>query len=181
MSGARQPAALAEAKKASGTGKHWTKAELEKKKNGEVTVHADKVKAPPYLSDDLKKRFRKIAKELMEVKLITNLDVDALARYLIAEQQYIKVSQEIARTDLMVTRERIIKDSEGNEIDRESWEEVNCEMERLLLIQDRCFKQCRQGAADFGLTITSRCKLVVPKKEEQKNNKFAKFIKTGNT
>ena len=54
---------------------------------------------------------------------------------------------------------------------------VNGEVERLALLQDRYFKQCRQGAADFGLTVSSRCRLVVPKadKETPKENKFAKF------
>ena len=53
--------------------------------------------------------------------------------------------------------------------------EVNTEVERLALLQDRYYKQCRQGAADFGLTISSRCRLVVPKAEEKPQNKFAKF------
>ena len=54
---------------------------------------------------------------------------------------------------------------------------VNSTVERLALLQDRYFKQCRQGAADFGLTVSSRCRLVVPKadKETPKENKFAKF------
>lgn len=42
--------------------------------------------------------------------------------------------------------------------------------------QDRAFKQCRQCAVDLGMTISSRCKLVVPKTAEKaKENKFAKY------
>ena len=53
---------------------------------------------------------------------------------------------------------------------------VNGERERLMVIQDRCMKQCRQGASDFGLTVSSRCRLVVPKPQQQKpENKFAKY------
>ena len=53
---------------------------------------------------------------------------------------------------------------------------VNGERERLMIIQDRCMKQCRQGASDFGLTVSSRCRLVVPKPQQQKpENKFAKY------
>lgn len=45
-------------------------------------------------------------------------------------------------------------------------------------IHDRYFKQCRASASDLGLTISSRCKLVVPKTEEEpKPNKFNKFKK----
>ena len=53
---------------------------------------------------------------------------------------------------------------------------VSGERERLMIIQDRCMKQCRQGASDFGLTVSSRCRLVVPKPQQQKpENKFAKY------
>ena len=55
-------------------------------------------------------------------------------------------------------------------------EVVNGERERLMIIQDRCMKQCRQGASDFGMTVSSRCRLVVPKAKETKpENKFAKY------
>ena len=69
-----------------------------------------------------------------------------------------------------------MKDEDGEPIMIEK-EVVNAEVERLALLQDRYFKQCRQGAADFGLTVSSRCRLVVPKadKEVTKENKFAKF------
>ena len=57
-------------------------------------------------------------------------------------------------------------------------EVVNGERERLMIIQDRCMKQCRQGASDFGLTVSSRCRLVVPKPQtEKQENKFAKYAK----
>lgn len=36
--------------------------------------------------------------------------------------------------------------------------------------------QPRQGASDFGMTVSSRCRLVVPKAKETKpENKFAKY------
>jgi hypothetical protein len=44
--------------------------------------------------------------------------------------------------------------------------------------QDRYFKQAQTAAAALGLTISSRCKLAVPKgAEEPKPNKFSKFGK----
>ena len=55
-------------------------------------------------------------------------------------------------------------------------EVVNGVRESLMIIQDRCMKQCRQGASDFGMTVSSRCRLVVPKPPQQKpENKFAKY------
>jgi len=37
-------------------------------------------------------------------------------------------------------------------------------------------KQCRQGASDFGMTVSSRCRLAVPQPKDVKpENKFAKY------
>ncbi len=67
------------------------------------------------------------------------------------------------------------KDESGEPIIK-THEIVNGQVERLALLQDRYFRQCRQGAADFGLTVSSRCRLVVPKAQEApKDNKFSKF------
>ena len=50
------------------------------------------------------------------------------------------------------------------------------EMEKLATMQDKAFKQCRASGNDLGLSITSRCKLVMPEKtEDPKPNKFSKF------
>ena len=38
--------------------------------------------------------------------------------------------------------------------------------------QDKVFKQCRAAASDLGLTITSRCRIVVPKQEDKPKNPF---------
>jgi hypothetical protein len=45
--------------------------------------------------------------------------------------------------------------------------------------QDRHFKQAQTAARELGLTISSRCKLQVPVKEEHEKptNKFSKFGK----
>ena len=47
-------------------------------------------------------------------------------------------------------------------------------------VQERYFKQCRACANDLGLTISSRCRLVVPEAKEStpKANKFKQFEKT---
>lgn len=171
MAGQRQPIELVVAKGK----KHLTKAEIEERKRTEVKAPADKVTAPPYLTPEQKKKFKKIVKELRAVDLVSNLDVDALARLVIAMDRYVAITEELNRQPLMLTIQvpSGVKDDEGNPILTEK-EVVNGEVERLLLIQDRCFKQCRQGASDFGLTVSSRCRLMIPKadKEPPKENKF---------
>lgn len=174
MAGQRQPIALVQAKGK----KHLTKAEIEERQRTEVKADADKVTAPQYLSPTQKRTFKKIVKELRAIDLISNLDVDALARLVIAQEKYIAVTQELNRQPIMVEIEIATKqlDEYGQPVKIRK-EVVNGEVERLALLQDRYFKQCRQGAADFGLTVSSRCRLVVPKadKETPKENKFAKF------
>ena len=91
MAGQRQPTDLV----VMNGRKHLTKAEIEARKNAEVTAPCDKVRPPSYLTPEQKKQFRKIAKELLEIKLISNLDCDALARLLIAQTQYIEITEQI--------------------------------------------------------------------------------------
>ncbi|GMA48649.1 hypothetical protein GCM10025857_39590 [Alicyclobacillus contaminans] len=141
MAGQRQPIELLLIKGK----KHLTKAEIEERKSREIRAPSDKVKAPSYLDKDAKKEFNKIAKELLEIGIMTNLDVDALARFVIARRMYLDVTRELLQ---LSPRAREYVD--------------------LLQAQDKLFKQCRQSAGDLGLTISSRCRLVVPKKEDPK-------------
>ncbi len=177
MAGQRQPTDLVVMKGK----KHLTKAEIEARKNAEVTAPSDKVRPPAYLTPEQKKKFRKLAKELLEIKLIANVDCDALARLLIAQEQFIEITEQIKQTPLMedvpVYETKKNPDTGENErVQVGTRQVVNGERERLMIIQDRCMKQCRQGASDFGMTVSSRCRLVVPKQQQQKpENKFAKY------
>ena len=72
------------------------------------------------------------------------------------------------------------RDEYGNPIIKEIEENVvNPEYNQLQIMRGRVFKECRQGAADFGLTVSSRCRLVVARGgEPPKENKFMKYAKT---
>jgi len=177
MAGTRQPTDLV----VMNGKKHFTKAEIKDRKNAEVVAPNDKVKPPSYLTLDQKKKFRKLAKELLAIKLIANVDCDALARLMIAQDQYIECTnkvKEIPLTELVPIFKSQYNDKteKMEQVQAGEREVVNGERERLLIIQDRCFKQCRQGASDFGLTVSSRCRLVVPKAQETRpTNKYAKY------
>ncbi|HBJ2612660.1 TPA: phage terminase small subunit P27 family [Clostridium botulinum] len=134
--------------------KHLTKQEIEERKNSEVQAPADRIEPPSYLPSNLKKEFNRIAQELMNIEIISNLDCEALARFIVSEYNYQKITKKLLKTG--VENEKYID---------------------LLLMQEKLFKMCRQSASDLGLTISSRCKLVVPKpKEDKPKNKFAKFV-----
>lgn len=173
MAGPKQPIDLVKARGR----KHLTKAEIEERKREEIKAPSDKVEAPSYLTANQKRKFTKTAKELLTLDLITNLDVDALARLIISMDKYREITEEINRQPVMLTApyDTGKKDPEGNPVMGEK-QVVNGSIERLMIIQDRYFRQCRQGAADFGLTVSSRCRLIVPKAPEvPKDNKFNKF------
>ena len=137
--------------------KHLSKSEIEERKNNELSIDVDekKIKPPEYLLDNLKQEFNDISKKLLEIGIMTELDVDSLAQYLLAKQFYLKYTS-------LLTKEL----KRGN-IDK---------IEKYMSVQDKAYKQCRASANDLGLTISSRCKLVMPKsKEIPKKNKFKKF------
>ena len=144
----RQPIELIEAKGK----KHLTKAEIEERKSNELKVDLKDVEIPSYLPSKLKKEFEDISSKLLYVGIMTELDEDTLGRYLLAKEKYLKYTKLL------------------NKAMRES---DIFSMEKLTSMQDKAFKQCRACANDLGLTIASRCKLVVPKSPDPpKKNKF---------
>ena len=131
--------------------KNLTKAEIEQRRKEELKVPFTDVSPPDYLPEKLQKEFNEIADKLLRLKIMTELDEDTLARYLLSKQQYLQFTSLLNKA----AREGRLG-----------------EMERLSRLQDKAFKQCRSGAIDLGLTISSRCKLVVPSVEPPKQNKF---------
>jgi len=126
--------------------KHLTKSEIEYRKESEVQAPGDKVKAPSYLNAKLKREFTKIAKQLIDIGIMTNLDIDALARFIMSREIYIKLSTEIIEHPALVMTDKY---------------------PQIAINQDKAFKQCRAAASDLGLTISSRCRLIMPNKEEK--------------
>ena len=162
MAGARKPIKL---NLAVGN-KHWTKEEIEERLSSEVQPITDGIAAPPYLTSKQKKQFDTIADQLQRIGIMGETDCDTLARYITAQGLY-----EQAVKDL-----RILQKQRPKVVDDGSlclWVAV---VEKLDKRQDRYFKQAQNAAAALGLTISSRCKLALPKSAEPpKVNKFAKF------
>ena len=150
MAGPRQPTALVELKGK----KHFTKTELEERKNAEVDADADNIVPPDYLTEKQAGEFLALADELKRCEIMTNLDCDALARFVVARSDYadyVKLMRSIPKT--------VDNLQELKEADK---------------LKRGAFLDCNTAAKELGMTISSRCKLVVPKKEESKPiNKFA--------
>lgn len=154
MAGQRVPLEVIQARGS----KHLTKAEIQERQEREIKPIADNIIAPAYLTKKQKNEFYKIADQLKKLKILGETDVDALGRYITAKDMYENAVKQMRR-----------KEVKNNPISFEKW----------LKIQDKLFKQCRASANDLGLSISSRCKLVVPeaKTETPKENKFKKFEK----
>lgn len=150
--------------------KHLTKSEIEERKKQEIKVEAINVQPPEYLTDKQKQEFIKISRILLNIGIMTELDEDRLAQYLISMDNYIEYTETI----------RILEDKLKRAKKFEKKQEYMSQIDLYLRYQNRALKQSRDCASDLGLSISSRCKLVMPKKEEKpKENKFNKFRKIG--
>ena len=146
--------------------KHLTKAEVAERLEKEVNAPADKVTPPPYLTAKQKGKFTKIARDLLAIEILANLDCDALARHIQSEEKYL-------RYDKMADRLLKLLDSQKGDFAASGLTMERLEtMERM---RDRVFRQCRATASDLGLTISSRCRLVVPKVEKKQDPHSAMF------
>lgn len=169
MAGPRKPMLL---NLATG-GKNWTKDEIQERLSSEVQPVTDGIAAPSFLTAKQKKEFDRIAAQLQKLKIMGETDCDTLARYVVAQELYAN-----AVKDLRAIRKLRPKD-DGDPV--RALENAIAWADMLNTLDKRCdryFKQATTAASALGLTISSRCKLVVPVKEEApKTNKFAQFGK----
>ena len=148
----RQPIELIQAKGK----KRLTKEEIAERQASELKVDLKNINIPGYLTKKQKEEFQEIASKLLYIGIMTELDEDCLARYIISKHTYLSLTKKLNKKEIK------------NDIDQ---------LDRIMTLQDKSFKQCRACANDLGLTITSRCKLILPKTPENpKENKFAKFV-----
>ena len=158
MAGRRQPTdvVIANGKK------HLSRSEEAERRSGEVKAPTAKTAKPPkWLPENLKKDFRAIGKKLIAIGLYSDLDADTLGRYLVAQHQWLIATGEAEKALAQ-------RDQEGADV----WGKI----------QERYFKQARNCANDMGLTVTSRCRLVVPdgnRQATEDNNPFLKVIRGG--
>lgn len=162
MARPREPIALIQAKGK----KNLTKAEIAERQASEVQPCTDNIVAPSYLTAAQRKRFDVLAGQLQKIKIMGETDVDVLARYITAQALYEQTVKDL----------RTLHRQKPKEMDAATlvlWAELFDKLDKRI---DRYFKQAQNAARELGLTISSRCKLQVPVKEEApKQNKFAQF------
>lgn len=155
MGGPRQPTELVKAKGK----KHMGQAE-EAQRMAKEPKRPDgggvQIRAPAWLPEGLRGEFNDLRAQLVELKIFDRVDRDTLARYLVAQRSFVEAAK---LADAAIAR----KDSDG----AREWSAV----------QDRYFKQARNCATDLGMTITSRCRLVIPDGGGQMDPETEQFLR----
>lgn len=137
---------------AEGNPSHLTKAEIEERINGELEVPFTDIKPPEYLTGKKQiEKFHYYADMLLALNIFTELDVDCLARYIMAEQLYLQY------TNLLIS---LIRSQDYDQLGK------------IQGLQDRAFRQCHQCARSLGLTITDRARLVVPQPPDDEDDEL---------
>lgn len=136
----KQPLKVIEGK---GSSNHITKEEAKKRAAHEEKMRGnnDKIRAPEYLLKKQKEEFEAIAAELVDLDIMSNLDIDTLARYIEAKTEYQRLGPVIRKLDPIKNLDTYTK---------------------LSRTRKQLSDECRSYASDLGLTITSRLKLIIP-------------------
>ncbi|MGD6781336.1 phage terminase small subunit P27 family [Sutcliffiella horikoshii] len=153
----KQPLAVIQGK---GRSNHITKDEMKKREEQEKALKGftDNIKIPSYLTKKQKEEFEEIATELIRLNIFSNLDVDALARYIDSRSMYIQLVKEFKK--IKPTEKTILEDGSTKL-------EANPNYAKLLKAKNILYTECRAAASDLGLSITSRLKLVLPKADDK--------------
>ena len=176
MPGKRRPMDVNLSVVESGKGKHWTKAEVEGRKSSEPKLPKPKTLKPPsWLSDPAKKLFKAYAKQLLEFPagIISTLDVGTLGRYCDCELSYAEASRhksvwlEVAkrRLEALCQVEAIAVSKEDRQKTEEAYEEAKQQVGFWSGQMVKFEKIARSCATEMGMTVSSRCRLVVPKSD----------------
>ena len=138
MAGKRQPTAVVEANGR----KHLSRAETDARRDAEIQIPpAEKVTPPKWLPKECRTEFRKVGEMLRDAGLYSDLDRDVLAQYFLCRVRWLAADTQAAAAIA----------SEDEKLAKE-WTSV----------QQSYFRQARQCAEAVGLSVSSRCRLVVP-------------------
>ena len=173
MAGKRRPMDVNLSVVEGGGGKHWTKAEVEARKASETKLPKPKALKPPdWLSDPAKKLFKSYAKQMLDFPsgIISTLDVGTLGRYCDCELSYAEASTQKSFW-MEVSRRRLeaicVPDGLAESVpDRQKLEDAYEEAKKQVDFWSgqmvRFEKIARSCATEMGMTVSSRCRLVVP-------------------
>ena len=139
---------------------HISTAEREARLASDFAVTSEEPATPPDFLETAAQvaKFNEIADMLTAIdpRLCTKLDEDTIGRYVVSQEEFVKYSK-MARAEL-----------------RKKDRDIN-ELAKIQRMENAAFQQVHKCAEALGLTISSRMRFDLPKKEEPKDNKFGKF------
>lgn len=125
---------------------HLTKADIEKRREQELKVPFTNIKAPKHLDKAQKAKFNDIADKLLKLGVMTELDVDCLAMFVMAQSLYLRYTKLLYEANAAGDLEQA---------------------RTIQNLQHKVFTQCQTCGRELGLSITSRCKIVRPDGSEE--------------
>lgn len=136
--------------------KHLSTAEEDARRDKEVHVPPpDKAVPPKWLPKKLHREFCEIGEILRAAGMYSELDRDVLAQYFLARERWLAADKEATKA---------IK--EAGKARRSGDEEAGADYSKAARdwtgIQSTYFRQARQCAEVMGLSVSSRCRIVVP-------------------
>ena len=83
--------------------KHFTKAEIEERRQGELVAPADHIEYPKGAPRKYKQRFDEIVAELLRLgkNTVSNLDSQALFRLVVVERDFLEITKQLTKTQMM--------------------------------------------------------------------------------
>ena len=137
--------------------KHLSKAEEEERRKQELRVDPPETATPPkWLPKELRKEFKKLGNKLIPLGLYTELDQDVLAQFILCRERWLGADAHAAECIAAGLTDMSAK-----------WTST----------QGTYFKQCRQCAEALGLSVSARCKLVIPQSEEEEEDEFTAYLR----
>lgn len=138
MPGKRQPTAVIEA----AGKKHLSRPEADERRDREVRVPPPEQAVPPkWLPKRFHREFREMGEILLSAGLYADLDRDVLGQYFLSRERWLKADKK-AYAAIQADDEKLAREWTG--------------------VQGTYFRQARQCAESMGLSVTSRCRIVVP-------------------
>lgn len=135
---------------------HLTKAQIEERRDAESRIqpNTDKIKCPDWLDGVAKREWHRVVGELLVLKLVTNLDVTALAMYCDAYSKYRAASELVRKEGAVITFKNAL--GATNKVKHPATE-VMKQMAAL----------AKSFGAEFGLSFAARVRLTLPKEKSK--------------
>ena len=140
-----------------------TKKQIQERIDGQIHPNTNQINCPDWLDEIGRREWERITNELIELGLMTNIDVVSLGIYCDAYSKYVEATLQIQEDGLTV--EHINNQGAKNTVTNPAVQVANKYADLI-----------KKFVIEFGLTPSARAKLAIPKKEEKEPSKLDKMF-----